>query len=194
MVITLTVMTEGHYTSLCTWVSLYYLFLVYLLMLSKWSHYYQLILCELWGEPMNNERKESEQSGHGPIKDASLECIWSEQKNKINERTVSFQNKIQSREANYMDWLWVIWLLKLSEAEWDEMTYKYDEMERTKEMDVSYLTLQVHHVYGEIKKGHKTYSAWPTFQSTIFQVQVMLPEPTCLVLTCYYYGFLTRNF
>jgi len=39
------------------------------------------------------------------------------------------------------------------------MTYKYDEMERTKEMDVPYLTLQVHHVYGEIKQGHKTYSA-----------------------------------
>jgi hypothetical protein len=38
---------------------------------------------------MNNERKESEQNDHGPIKDASLECIWSEQKNEINERSVS---------------------------------------------------------------------------------------------------------
>jgi hypothetical protein len=37
--------------------------------------------------------------------------------NEINERTVSFQAKIQSREANYMDWLWVIWLLKLPEPE-----------------------------------------------------------------------------
>jgi len=35
MVITLTAMREGHYTSLCTWVSFYYLFLVYLLKLSK---------------------------------------------------------------------------------------------------------------------------------------------------------------
>jgi len=143
---------------------------------------------------MYNDRKESEQSGHDPIKNASLECIWSEWKNEINEKTVSFQTKIQSREANHMDWLWVIWLLKLSEAEWDEMTYKCDEMEKTKEMEVLYLTLQLQHVYGEIKRNHKTYSAWPTFHSSIFQVQVMLPESTCSVLTCYYYRFLTRNF
>lgn len=70
---------------------------------------------------MNNERKESEQSGHGPFKDASLECISSEWKNEINEGKVSFQTKIQSTEANYMDWLWVTWLLKLSETEWDDM-------------------------------------------------------------------------
>jgi len=52
---------------------------------------------------MNNERKESEQSGHGPIKDASLECIWREYKNEIHERTVSFQAKIQSRETTWID-------------------------------------------------------------------------------------------
>jgi hypothetical protein len=53
---------------------------------------------------MNNERKEREQIGHGPIKDTSLECTWIEQKkNEINEKTVSFQARTQSREANYMD-------------------------------------------------------------------------------------------
>jgi len=57
-------------------------------------------------------------------------------------------------------------------------------------MDVSYFTLQLHHVYGERKQNHKTCSALPTFQFTVFQVQGMLPEPTFLVLTCYYYRFL----
>ena len=142
---------------------------------------------------MNNERKESEQSGHGPIKDASLECMWSEWKNEINEN-IQFPGQ-DAKQRSQLHELIVGYLI--AETVWSRIRWH----------DI--------HIWWngkDIGNGHVLFNiaftpcVWRDkmkSQNLLSMTNISIhylsdtsyaAESTCLVLTCYYYRFLTRNF